>query len=1011
MRIQEHIINQSKPQDAVKTSNGAFFVSNSQIQKTSDIDISSIVMDDEAYKGQGMTVKDVMQEAGEMNVSTLRDYMTVMSNFMSDEDYASLIKEGKNPGSMQATEMVTSLDKIKATLAQAGVEIEGFTDTLDRETLKEMFGSSMNAVIGDLLKQKDLPPTNTNVEAVSEAFHEGNSLKKIEDETKKYIIKNHKELSVDNLYKAQFSAGVGTGKTAKGYYKEEGSGYLSKKSDFLNWETIEPKAKEILQSAGYEGTKDQLEDAKWIVKEGLPLNIESFSKLQEMKSLEFPVDQIELLDKITNAIGNQKSAKNTLLTGEKNLIQEAKRIKEEVDSILPEAVNILPQHLKISIENLLQVSNINEKETQETQKALNITGMRQVEEIRLSMSVEANYHLLKSGFAIETESLEQVIEQLKSLEREAVNIGSFSQTEENTYKETLEKKDALLSLPIAMVGRIAKTEFFGTLNTVYEEGLLLQNKYEQANEKYEPFLTEVRTDLGDSIRRAFANSENLVEELGYENTKENQKAIRILGYNQMELSEENIFKVKEANITLTNCISKMTPTNVLQLIKDGMNPLELGFEQLNETLEQYDIEGNEKWQQYARFLQHVENKNEVSEEEKEAYIGIHRLLRQIEKTDGAVLGSLINQGAELSFRNLLSAVRTRNHGSVDYEVNEDFNGVEAKRSEKSTITEQIENYYNKLIVKMSDQMEVKNPTALQISLDVTLEKFADTLNEYPTIFEEEEGVLAREAKEMREIIQTTDDMIYKNLLAYELPVTADNMNALSSLMNQRGSMYRNLLKMEKEVKAEDEETNLKVEEVMKQITNSFSSQGEAVDALENLTLVMKELTTKAMEIPETGRIDQRAISLLYKQVSLTTNLAKEENYEVPVMIGEELTSINLKIIHQSTEKGKLSISTKNELYGEMVAEFSITQEEIKGYVMVEDEAKKEMLSRMAAHMEFTLSEDGTAKVEINVIISKKMQINMLGNQVPEKNENKSVATKEIYGVAKTFLEMIQQQWE
>ena len=39
-----------------------------------------------------------------------------------------------------------------------------------------------------------------------------------------------------------------------------------------------------------------------------------------------------------------------------------------------------------------------------------------MEEIRLSMTVEANYRLLRSGFSLETAPLEDVIGELKNLE-------------------------------------------------------------------------------------------------------------------------------------------------------------------------------------------------------------------------------------------------------------------------------------------------------------------------------------------------------------------------------------------------------------------------------------------------------------------------------------------------------------------------------------------------------------------------------------------------------------------
>ena len=64
------------------------------------------------------------------------------------------------------------------------------------------------------------------------------------------------------------------------------------------------------------------------------------------------------------------------------------------------------------------------------------------------------------------------------------------------------------------------------------------------------------------------------------------------------------------------------------------------------------------------------------------------LLRQIEKSDGAAIGTLVNTGAELSFKNLLSAVRSEKHKRMDYKVDASFAGVDAV-SKGISITEQI----------------------------------------------------------------------------------------------------------------------------------------------------------------------------------------------------------------------------------------------------------------------------------------------------------------------------------
>ena len=47
------------------------------------LDISGTVMDNTAYKGQGKTAEEVMQDAAAIDVATQTDFMTVMSNTMS----------------------------------------------------------------------------------------------------------------------------------------------------------------------------------------------------------------------------------------------------------------------------------------------------------------------------------------------------------------------------------------------------------------------------------------------------------------------------------------------------------------------------------------------------------------------------------------------------------------------------------------------------------------------------------------------------------------------------------------------------------------------------------------------------------------------------------------------------------------------------------------------------------------------------------------------------------------
>ena len=74
------------------------------------LDISGTVTDNSAYAGHGRTAEEVMQKAGIEDITARRNYMAVMSNSVSDEDFAKLQEEGFHPGSTEIDTVVTIVD-------------------------------------------------------------------------------------------------------------------------------------------------------------------------------------------------------------------------------------------------------------------------------------------------------------------------------------------------------------------------------------------------------------------------------------------------------------------------------------------------------------------------------------------------------------------------------------------------------------------------------------------------------------------------------------------------------------------------------------------------------------------------------------------------------------------------------------------------------------------------------------------------------------------------------------
>ena len=61
--------------------------------------------------------------------------------------------------------------------------------------------------------------------------------------------------------------------------------------------------------------------------------------------------------------------------------------------------------------------------------------------------------------------------------------------------------DQLPGLPADVLGMFAKGQGDASLETIYNEGKVLQDNYEKAQASYEKLMTTPRNEMGDSIEK------------------------------------------------------------------------------------------------------------------------------------------------------------------------------------------------------------------------------------------------------------------------------------------------------------------------------------------------------------------------------------------------------------------------------------------------------------------------------------------------------------------------------
>lgn len=1004
------------------------------------LDISGTVMDNTAYEGQGKTAEDVMQDAGQMDVATQKNYMVVMSNIMSDEDFAKLQEEGYHPGNTEIEKVVTIVDEIKAALVRGGNNIVGYTDDLDVETLTQITGSAAFAeAIVKQFGKYDIPVTKENVEDVMKACDEVTQLNSLSDGVMKYMIRNQMEPTIDNIYRAQYSALADADKQGRGYYQDD-AGYYAKKAEGYNWQQLRPQMEKVIEQAGLTISEETIGDAKWLIEKGVPLTEESLHALYELKNLQIPETVEEIVSAVLAAIADGKKAGTANVADGRTALEKAVDYMEDVNSISDEAVDqAVAAGRKLNLRNL-KASQIQLSISVRTENyAASLNDRRLMEEVRLQMTVEANLRLIKRGFSVDTAQLEQLVDALKTVNQqtEATLFGESSVRDAGSrsalYKNTISTVRELAGMPAALVGRlssqsriqismtsVSSTRGTFTLQAAYEEGTVLRNTYEKARESYETLMAAPRADLGDSIKKAFRNVDNLLKDMNMEISEANRRAVRILGYNRMEISEENVAAVKTADLTIQRVLEKMTPASTMQMIRDGRNPLAMDMQELETYLNNQERNPEQEFEKYSEYLYKLERNHSVTESERDAYIGIYRLFRQLEKTDGAAIGALLQQGAEPTVKNLLSAMRSSKKRGMDVTVDDGFVGMESSYKGKS-ISEQIEggirtSYYQKLAADIYDRLDGGRMNAVPADGDVSLEQFAQMLRNAQPDEEADRMYVKRQASQFRQEA-VAEDAVIREILDFDQPVTANNLLAAGLLMKERGKAAGRLYEL-----ADENGHREILEEAMANVWENMTDEASAKEAYGRLEQVYKDvLETVVYEQEAVGKIDIREISGLYKQISFSGSMAKEENYEIPVKIGGEVTSINLKIVHNDGESGKVTATMDTELYGKVAAQFQLsgkdnTERQLSGYIACENKRAMDTLEQFGEGLKKKLESADIKIVSLNFIYNRELNLSTAAQTAVRENVTKTAAdaqqrisTKKLYETAKIFIEYMQER--
>ena len=984
-------------------------------------------------KEEKKTIIDEIEQSGSMDAGERKAQMAVLAETTSPEDYKKMQEEGFSLDDTTSNKIVTVTDKIKAQLAKAGVDISAFGDDLDFEQLAQITGSpELAAQIADSLREADLPLTDDNFKQIAETVDMADSLSPLDDGAVKYLIDNQLEPTVQNIYFARHSASAG-------YMPAEQQDI----SSFL------PQVKNVIASAGLEVNDDTIATSKWMLENDIPLTKENLTYAQALRQTELTTSAENVAALAAEAVSEGKSAQDAVILSGYTWMEQAQNAVDTVENATDEdLVYIVEKGLPLTLDSLREAaanrvseSTVQDADGNYTQKGQQLlTARRQLEEIRLAMTAEANYRLLKQGISIDTEPLVKLVEQLKDQENEYYRNLLMSEGVDATkeqvelFGEVDKKVTDMRYVPAYVLGM--KDADVSTINGVHEAGTELKTSFEKASRQYETLMTAPRADLGDSIQKAFRNVDDILNDLGMELTDENRRAVRILGYNSIDITQDSVLTMKAAAEEVQRVFKNMTPAVVTQMIKRGINPLEMDFTSLNQEAESIKSEelGGEDNRKFSEYLWKMEQNHKISEEERSSYIGIYRLIRQVENTDGAAIGALIQQGAPLTMKNLLTAVRSEKRSSkMDYSVDYNFEGVSGT-SKGSSITDQIEAAYQNNCLK--DASELMTPERAKVLFEQDMEWENMTPEELKAVLTQageqadESSINADYAKEQLvqlEQAANADESIYRILDKYDIPNTVSNVLAMESMLNQRNQMFRKIFGSSTADHNGDDQVDAEDLEAIKQ--ELLEEFGEAVSEPADMAVAQEKLGELAENVMKTminsdhvTSLDVRDMKMLSAQLSVNSILAKEEQYAVPVMVNDELMNVSVKIVRGVDKKGIVDIMMESELRGKIAATFQAKEDGIHGLIATDSEETAELFKGQTQDLSDLLGGENDDVTELHCAhipdldlnhfsmgafgVDAKEETQLSDSQKAENRDTYRVQTSRLYGIAEHFIKAV-----
>ena len=933
---------------------------------------------DNTYEGLLKEADDVKSQIM-ASASSAKLSLKALMMKLSGADAVKLDEDGFNLTDATPDDMVNIIEKIKIELAMHSDDYVNYGTAVSKDKIESVTGSAATAAsVESRMQGADIAVNDESVAEVKSTLEKSGELKPLSENTKNYMVANDIEPSIAGIYQAQ--ASTSSSISADGVTIGR---YANAISD-ADFEALRPGIEKIIASAGLEVNDKTLADARAFIDAQIPVtkeNLECKAQLDAIDIEKIQADPDEMLNKILDNMKLGGKAENTLVTG-----SPIDDIRTALDTInraeYADAANVVSKGETFTIASLkleIDARSFSIEYSAASVSTGNSEVRNQASDVhqaadkaydtlvtaRVLMSANASIYLVKNNISI----LTTPIDELNSMLMEYEQADGMYEEAQIAYTDVLEARKTLNEI-------------------VRNPARVFASMFDKMNETYEAVGTQIRGDLGDSLKKAVQGSaDDIIKELGLEGTDEDKEAIKVLAANNMDMTRENVETVKSVNAMINNLIKNMKPETVLNMIKDGVNPMNASIEEVNEYLTAAnDNASKDNEEKFSKFLYKLDRTNGITKEQRKQFIGIYQMMNIFTRDAGVAAGALIKQGAEVTMNNLMTAYNSRKHYDMDAVIDENTGMAEVSGTA---------NYYSALfmanggLVTPNTLKNVDNSSGIgEQSVEMFIEQLEDNYDAaaeeqyYEEYLKEQQAAVQAGADILRQIRNADTEINSGNIQAVKAFLESGQFPDIRGIKTTRDYARDSIEKI-----GHKEKLSLMYEEM----------KDETEEELQEVLSKAGDLDTQ-IDVNYEGFLDLR---LKDRTIGYIKNLALRHDYRIPYITDSGSTGmLKLTLVQDDDNKGRISVNMLSSVLGKVSVEAKADRESLGMYI-VSDTAVSDEGSQLLEDMEESLKEAfGFTNVTVNITKSSDVPY------VTYEAAADSVATDKLYEIAAQIVKQL-----